>query len=824
MAQCRAQGELTPVALQQRERYPSLVSCAGRRTLLVTRVPDSRSQGWLSLVRIRHGEGTFGAPVLWAGTGSVAHNAAWLCVGDELTGYGGRDRTNGNAAPSASIEVGIVRVTVPLSAAVRSADASTSWQWRRKLQLNGSHPGCDERRDFWAPICEFDGRLSVVYRPGRVLLYARANTRRVGNGRFVQVASSADGRSNWSSFERIRFACGRPVQQRAPRLSANVSAYRRIGLTRATVLPFAGAKYDLNGVDFGSWRIVDIYFAAVDWHEELGWMTALLPLTYWRRSDASLQGGVFVAHSTDGVVWTTPRKLLSSAVFIDGSGNRRTADHPIATRYSAANRRLYAFIQHNTSVMLDDPSIQYAEGGMLKHRIRPFICRYPLSKALMPPTAAPVDRGHGAVDANCKRVPCCSAASPEPGFAGRCKTIINAHAGCHAPWYIRHCVVACGACAVCRAHPQNGQYATLYPASRRSDGDVAVVGVEWFHMQEGAMLTRAHTRSEARPQRELDAPRDGRPKEGDEEGLRAPSCGGRYIGAAGYEVVSDSTAIHSELSRQRLRPIAPEAAYEASARPIPLEPDLSLTDVELEREFNETRRFLTKQLSKDPRLKPADVISSNDHMHSCALCVNERGHWSSLHSTGASERGMGEKGPLPPPPRNIGGRIQLFVDDYLVQSHQNVLRFLNPPTSQEPILRPTLNEAQLERHINGLSAPPGVNDTRFGCPCSVARAPDGGVWLWHTATPRGAHLRLATHPSECRATDARCFKPDEHAIVRRWSPNGQTNWSAPLAVRLIGKRKFRGPSGSGRRRLPPLRLHHSCRCSLVTRAYGEWLA
>lgn len=457
MAQCRLHGELLPVALlHQSERYASLVSCANSsRTMLITRLTDVRTHsqgGWLSIARVlQSSDGRFGAPVLWAERSlHVAHNAAWLCMGDKMAGdemfvgYGGRDRSN--AASASSSEVGVSRVAVPVSSALllhgiamRAATTAPhatvhdgelderGWQaalrqadprllWRRELQFNGSHPGCDERRDFWGPVCEFDGRLSVVvHRPtGRVLLYARANTRRLGNGRHVQVTSSADGRSNWGRFEHIRFACGRPVEQPAPQTRAYESTFRTKGLTRAKLAPkYAGGRVDVNGIDFGSWRIIDIYFVAVDWHEELGWLTSLMPITYQRRGDAAVHGGIFVAHSKDGVVWTSPRRLLGSSVFLDVHGTQRTADHPIATRYSAASERLYAYVQHNTSVMLDDAAVQLAEGGALKRRIRPFICRYPLPKPLMPPTVTPMDRGSGPVDSGCKRVPCCSAPRPE---------------------------------------------------------------------------------------------------------------------------------------------------------------------------------------------------------------------------------------------------------------------------------------------------------------------------------------------------------------------------------------------------------------------------
>ncbi len=71
--------------------------------------------------------------------------------------------------------------------------------WRARLILNGSHPGCVERRDPalmpWAALipgrCEFDGRASLAHFGGRYHLYVRANPAAHGQ-RFVQVSSSTD--------------------------------------------------------------------------------------------------------------------------------------------------------------------------------------------------------------------------------------------------------------------------------------------------------------------------------------------------------------------------------------------------------------------------------------------------------------------------------------------------------------------------------------------------------------------------------------------------------------------------------------------------------
>ena len=56
--------------------------------------------------------------------------------------------------------------------------------------LTGHHAGCVEERHDFGNACEFDGKLSLAHFRSRYLLYARANTKPAGGGRFVQVASS----------------------------------------------------------------------------------------------------------------------------------------------------------------------------------------------------------------------------------------------------------------------------------------------------------------------------------------------------------------------------------------------------------------------------------------------------------------------------------------------------------------------------------------------------------------------------------------------------------------------------------------------------------
>jgi hypothetical protein len=76
------------------------------------------------------------------------------------------------------------------------------------------HAGCVESRK-GKKGCEYDGRLSLATLGGKTLVYARANTRPEGGGRYVQVAALQEDRAAWGPFEPIDF---RPSTASAPSL------------------------------------------------------------------------------------------------------------------------------------------------------------------------------------------------------------------------------------------------------------------------------------------------------------------------------------------------------------------------------------------------------------------------------------------------------------------------------------------------------------------------------------------------------------------------------------------------------------------------------
>lgn len=61
----------------------------------------------------------------------------------------------------------------------------------RPVLFDGRHPGCVEKRRGFGAVCYFDGRFSLVHFRERFLVYARANLKALGGGRYVQVAVSA---------------------------------------------------------------------------------------------------------------------------------------------------------------------------------------------------------------------------------------------------------------------------------------------------------------------------------------------------------------------------------------------------------------------------------------------------------------------------------------------------------------------------------------------------------------------------------------------------------------------------------------------------------
>jgi len=155
--------------------------------------------------------------------------------------------------------------------------------------------------------------------------------------------------------------------------------------------------------------------------------------------------------------------------------------------------------------------------------------------------------------------------------------------------------------------------------------------------------------------------------------------------------VKRGTGLES-LIPQRIVQIDPKKEHMARADRVPFQ-GAPLTDGDLMREFKETRAFMQKTLKKDPRLKPADMVTSFDHIDVCTSCRNYEGVQKTLHAS---------------PVVALGEHPELLMDDYAIESWKNIIRFQNRPDSQQSILRPIRKKLLRPR-----------------CPCSVVETEKG---------------------------------------------------------------------------------------------------
>ena len=225
-----------------------------------------------------------------------------------------------------------------------------------------------------------------------------------------------------------------------------------------------------------------------------------------------------------------------------------------------------------------------------------------------------------------------------------------------------------------------------------------------------------------------------------------------------YELSSKThSAQFPQLVPQTLRPIPARISHLARSRRLPHAPGATANLEQLAREYNETIAFIGKQLKKDPRLKPGDVQLNFEHLSTCQSCANYQHVHAALHTDATLE---------------FGTAPQLLVDDFVIDRWSNLVRFLNPPSLQQPVLRaPEPLQARAPRQL------------RFGCPCSVVRD-DTGYRLWHTGNGGGVQTRVND-----RFGVVGLHQPT--SFLRR-SANGLDGWSDAVPVKLDGKE----PSGT----------------------------
>ena len=162
-----------------------------------------------------------------------------------------------------------------------------------------------------------------------------------------------------------------------------------------------------------------------------------------------------------------------------------------------------------------------------------------------------------------------------------------------------------------------------------------------------------------------------------------------------HAVVNPPSVDPDALLKQELAEI-PTRETQVKEQGLPFEPHARLTDEYLQWERDETAGFLDKELRKDPRLQPSDVVVNTDHMSECMLCKQERAVRANLHHAPAAIR--------------VGTERQPFFDDWPIESFSNAIRFLNPPS---------------ERRDTGI--PNQRRSKYFGCPCSAYPSADGAA-------------------------------------------------------------------------------------------------
>ena len=190
------------------------------------------------------------------------------------------------------------------------------WERSPKVIMSGAHPGCLEcRREFASNGCEFDGKISIVRFRGRYHVYARANMKLDGGGRFVQAASTVASSDTLPKGEH---------------------------LARSPYAPFARIRiggYNASGPG-------NIYYAAVKPNpvdDQQQTLLGLFPVSLGRSGLTNGDGKAFMglSISCDGFIWAPLHKLASCR-----SRLGRAVDHPV-DGFLVRNCTVYTLIHRN---------------------------------------------------------------------------------------------------------------------------------------------------------------------------------------------------------------------------------------------------------------------------------------------------------------------------------------------------------------------------------------------------------------------------------------------------------------------------------------------
>lgn len=230
----------------------------------------------------------------------LAHNIGCACLHDNRTllAFGGRHKPNSRFGDD-GVRRSVARL-MPLP-----AWGPQDWSAPQLVTTGDAGTGCLEmRKRFKRTGCEFDGRLSVAWHDGALLLFARANMGDRHGARHVQVARSLDAGVTWGTFQlceldgyeqkganNIYFFDVRSVSEPPPLLLATERRERTSG-PQGRHGPAASSAATL----------LAMYPAVIDG-----------------------EGGVYLSVGRDGsgVRWSRPQRLLPSLSF-----HSRTFDHP----------------------------------------------------------------------------------------------------------------------------------------------------------------------------------------------------------------------------------------------------------------------------------------------------------------------------------------------------------------------------------------------------------------------------------------------------------------------------------------------------------------
>ena len=223
---------------------------------------------------------------------SVAHNFVLRRVGTRFFGMGGQgasyrcNRKPGGCQQSDMDTSGIRLFTADSAAEIHSG----RWLDSGRIIIRGDHPGCIEARPTFKGKCVYDGKLSFVRMAsaGSVVwhVFARANLKPLGGGRFVHVANASSAQGPYGAFQRIQ----------------------------------------IDGYDEGGPG--NVYFAAVDNNPlDTETMLGLFPVNLGNEEEGGNGDGesfIALSLSCDGVHWSNLTRLVWSVGMFG-----RTWDHPV---------------------------------------------------------------------------------------------------------------------------------------------------------------------------------------------------------------------------------------------------------------------------------------------------------------------------------------------------------------------------------------------------------------------------------------------------------------------------------------------------------------